>query len=274
MSDLLALVLNLRPLESPSEARAIWFGRAAQALFLDAVERVAPSLANDLHEGSGLRPYTVSSLLGLAPDALPDPARTYFLRFTACRADVVVALQRILQDGIFAPGKTLDFEGFRFQVEAIHIGSDHSPLAGSSDYSTLMRQLLPGQAAPQRRLTLQLSSPTAFKRQERHIPLPLPDLVFGNLLERWNSWAPIALPEEVRRYAAECLTISRYRLQSVAVPLKEGGLRIGAIGSVTFNTLNYARYWMAALHMLAEFAFFSGVGVNTGQGMGQARAIS
>ncbi|MBX3015615.1 MAG: CRISPR system precrRNA processing endoribonuclease RAMP protein Cas6 [Caldilineaceae bacterium] len=37
-----------------------------------------------------------------------------------------------------------------------------------------------------------------------------------------------------------------------------------------FGALGGDRYWLATLNMLADFAFYSGVGVKTTIGMGQA----
>jgi CRISPR-associated endoribonuclease Cas6 len=106
-----------------------------------------------------------------------------------------------------------------------------------------------------------------------HIPIPLPELVFGSLLERWNAIAPLAFPEEAKRYAAECLAISRYKLSTRAVPLKGGGLRVGAVGKISYISLNYDRYWMSVMATLAEFALFSGAGAGTAMGLGQCKKM-
>jgi CRISPR-associated endoribonuclease Cas6 len=41
-----------------------------------------------------------------------------------------------------------------------------------------------GRAAPNPRLTLHFASPATFKSGGLHVPVPLPGLVFGGLLER------------------------------------------------------------------------------------------
>jgi CRISPR-associated endoribonuclease Cas6 len=106
------------------------------------------------------------------------------------------------------------------------------------------------------------------------VPLPLPHLVFGSLLERWNAFAPVAFPPELRRYAEECLALSSYELRSRGVLLKEGGLRMGAVGRARYVTTNFDRYWMSLINLLADFAIFSGAGAGTGMGLGQCRRIS
>lgn len=142
----------------------------------------------------------------------------------------------------------------------------HSYQALSAPY------LLSRQEAP-RRLTLQLASPTGFRSNGRQIPLPLPGLVFGSLLERWNAFAPIAFPPEARRYAEECLVINRFELRSHGIPTKGGGIRLGAVGVVSYSSLNYDRYWMSVCAILADFALFAGVGAGVSQGLGQCRRL-
>ena len=130
-----------------------------------------------------------------------------------------------------------------------------------------------GEQPAGRKIQFQLASPLVFHSQGKSQPLPLPDLVFGSLLERWNAFAPVSFPAETRRYAAEMLAISRFDLSSRAIPLKSGGLRMGAVGQVEFTALNADRYWLGILHTLAAFAQFAGLGAGTAQGLGQAREI-
>lgn len=271
MSELVSVVLTLRLADGASTDRRLpWTGRAVQALFLRAVEAGNPALAAELHDGEGPRPYTVSALMGRFPRGAPDPQERYFARLTACRADVSRALlEAVAPGGPLAPAQTVEVDFLPFQVEAV--AQDSSPWAQITSYQQLTALLLPGNAPPPRRLTLLWTSPTVFKSGGRHVPLPLPDLVFGSLLERWNAYAPLAFPAETRRYAAECLAVSSYHLHTRSLPLKEGGLRIGAVGDVTFTTLNYDRYWMSLLHVLGRFSLFCGLGAGTAQGLGQVR---
>lgn len=285
MDDLVSLVLTLRPLavtEQP-EGKPPWLGRAAQALFLRAIAGVDEALASALHEdppsaspqaANPVRPYTVSTLMGHFVKGLPDPQTTYTLRLTAFRQDVAQALLTATQTGgALAPGQTVELDYLPFVVEAIQPFSSHdSPWAMITNYQAISASLWTAEPAP-RRLRFQWTSPTTFKSGGRHVPLPQPELVFGSLLERWNGCSPISFPAETKRYAAECLAVSQYDLKTVPVPQKGGGLRVGAVGSVTFTTLNYDRYWMSVLTVLARFSLFCGLGVGTAQGLGQVRLV-
>jgi CRISPR-associated endoribonuclease Cas6 len=147
------------------------------------------------------------------------------------------------------------------------------PWTGRTSYQELSAPYLLARVEAPRQVSLHFASPTAFKSADQHQPLPLPELVFGSLLQRWNDYAPIVFPPEVRRYCAECLAISRFNLKSRVAPLKSGAKRIGGVGEVTYTSLNYDRYWMSVVHTLAEFCLYAGVGVSASQGLGQARAV-
>lgn len=271
--ELLSLVLTLRPLQPPqpaAEAERRWWGRAAHALLLQVVDAADADLAARLHESSELRPFTASTLLGKKAQS-PDPAQTYSLRFTALTAEIsALLLQAAQPGGRLAPGAAVELDYQPFQVEAAASQPEEQPWAATGNYQQIFSQYMLSPQPP-RRVQLHLASPTSFRSSGRTQPLPLPELLFGSLLERWNAFAPTAMPDELRRFSAECLNISRYQLRSAAVPIKESGLRIGSVGTVSYTTQNYDRYWMSLISALAAFAQFSGVGAGVSMGFGQCR---
>lgn len=273
MSDLFSVVLILRPLAIPP-GRAdypAWWGRASQAALLDLVRRHDPALAEALHDDSSLRPYTASNLMGHFHPTTGAPRldQHYWLRWTGLTAEVSALLRAYAET---ARGKVLELDHLPFQVEDVFIGDGH-PWAGSASYSDLASHFLPGAEIP-RRVTFQFASPVVFKSGGLTQPLPSASLIFHSLLEKWNAFAPVALMSELRRYVEECLVISRFHLESRPVPLKEGGLRIGAVGKISFTTVNFDRFWMGQIHALARFALFAGVGAGTAYGLGQIRSLS
>lgn len=268
--DLLHLTLTLAPQPGFDPAAAIpaWWGRAAHALLLDVVRSYDPPLATSLHDENAARPFAVSSLLGRFPQRRLDPQRTYSLRLAALRSDLAGLLSGAVQPGgPLAPGQVIELDYIRFSI----LPPVEAPVA--LEYAELGAAYLLAQQAPPRRLALELLSPTAFKSGGKHLPFPLPDLALGSLLERWNSFAPLSFPPETRRYAAECLAVSRYELATRALPIKSGGMRVGAVGTIQYASLNYDRYWMSVLWNLAAFAAFAGLGIGTTMGLGQARPL-
>jgi len=280
--SLLSAVLTLRPRQTLAVVPHL--GRAAHALLLDAVHRFDPALAETLHSGSDLRPFTASDLISYSRHNGLQPESTCALRFTTLTAAVTQALLASMEDtGPLGVGAEIRLGEILLRIETIDSGDSNlqpptsnlqtRPWASATNYEDLSAPWLLGKRQPDRHVTLRFVSPTTFKSGGRHVPLPLPALVFGSLLEKWNAFAPIAFPPEARRYAEECLVLSAFQLKSYPVRIKEGGLRVGAEGIARYTTTNFDRYWMSLVQLLADFALFAGVGAGTGMGLGQGRRI-
>ncbi len=265
--SLVSLVLVLRPQQAVLLPSAL--GRAAHAALLRQVALLQPQLAQALHDGDGPRPFTCSSLLGGRRNGGVSPETPYTLRYTALAPDLAALLPTLFQ-----PDSSVELDGVPFKVQSATTDPAAHPWAQATTYQDLSARWLLGREAPAARLALHLASPTAFKSNDKTIVFPSPDLVFGSLLDKWNAFAPVAIPQETRRFAAECLAVSRYRLSTIAAPFKsEGIVKFGAVGTITYSILNHDRYWMSIIHLLADYAQFAGIGAGAALGMGQARRI-
>ena len=262
-----AIVYTLRPLVATEVPSSL--GRATHAAVLRLIHAADPAIAARLHDDEGLKPLTVSNVGGLSQSRFSraDPARTYTLRVTLLTPELETLAQAWTPEAL----AVLDLDGHGWRVEARATHAEEHPWAGSASYEQLAAPLLERPAELPTRWELLFAAPVTFRRRGVNMPLPMPELVFGSLLEKWNAFAPLALPEEVRRYAEECLAISRYELRTAAGPTSGGALQIGALGRCTYLSVNRDRYWQACITTLAHFAYYSGIGAGTARGFGQAR---
>ena len=246
-------------------------GRAAQALFYRLLDRYDPALATAIHDAEGIKPYTASNLiLGTRFGRLRrvSAGQTGWLRFTGLTAEVSRTLLTIAAN----PPDRIELDNILFAVTAATVNPTEHPWAAHIRYQDFAApHLLGGNPRPHRRITITFESPTTFRSQKKFILFPLPEQVFGGLLMRWQQFAPVALNPEVRRFAEEVVTVSKYNLRTASMPYKKGGVQVGFIGEATFLAHNSDRYWLNTLHLLANYAFFSGIGYQTTTGLGQAR---
>ncbi|MBX6770619.1 MAG: CRISPR system precrRNA processing endoribonuclease RAMP protein Cas6 [Chloroflexi bacterium] len=252
------------PLERGTAER-LFLGRAAQAALLAAAERLDPSLAAGLHDGSGPRPYAVGVFL--RPGGIGE-AWQVRLRFSAIEARLAARLPEILD----RLPTTLRLDTIQVALEAVALDSEQDPEAGQTSYEEIIRRRMLGPDPPARRIGLRLVTPTTFHTSGRNQPLPLPGLVFGSLVDRWNAFAPLVLNPEARRYAEECLGVSQFRLQSRLVEVA-GGQQVCAVGTVVYRALRPDSYWLRVLEALLDFGVHAGLGVKTAMGLGQIRRI-
>ncbi|NSW52349.1 MAG: CRISPR system precrRNA processing endoribonuclease RAMP protein Cas6 [Anaerolineae bacterium] len=272
VTDLLSLEISLRVAELPQERAELpqWWGRAAHQLLLDLVRGDDAGLAEQLHAGEQTqRPFTVSSLVGWQPRRGLQPGDTYRLKFTALSAPLAALLQRLTAPGgRLAQGAAVELDHVPFTVAA-------APVVAEASYRDwIERYLLPGRyVAPVARL--QLLSPTGFKKDGVMQQLfPEAALVFGSLLRRWNEFAPLALPEELQRYARECLVVQAFSLSTRQVQLTPQMRVTGAAGWVTYRAAHFDRYWMSLVETMTAFSAFSGIGAKVTMGLGQACVVA
>ncbi len=262
-----AIVYTISPLRAGSVPASL--GRATHAAVLRLIRDADSALAARVHDEDGLKPLTVSNVSGLGPDRFTqvEPGRSYSVRVTLLSAELEAIAASWAPETI----GELDLDGHAWRVVGRATAAGEQPWAGSASYEELAAPLLERSAELPARWELSFASPVTFRRRGVNVPLPMPELVFGSLLEKWNAFAPLALPDEVRRYAEECLAVSRHELRTVAGATSGGALQIGAVGRCTYVAATKDRYWQACITALARFAFYSGVGAGTARGFGQAR---
>lgn len=267
MSDLDALILRLRP--SHSDQIPAWTGRAAQAWFLDALRRVQPELSSAVHDGDGLRPFTISSLEGASPQ--PDstiflhPRQTYSLRLTTLHPDVTKIVHNHLITDWLTNGIILHSQPFR--VDRIDPGTP----GGASNYSGLVSRFSILDRLSHR-LTFDFRSPTAFKKTGGIVvPLPQADLVFGSLVSRWNQFSQLPITDEIREILTTEIAVISARIETHHVSFERAarGAVTGFTGRVTFNLVSDDQDALKWFHVLGAFAPYSGAGLRTTMGLGQ-----
>ncbi len=270
---LLSIVLTVAPTE-PITAPAV-LGRAVHAWALGRITTVDPALARRLHEGSDLRPLTASNLWGTgrAQDGRVslDPEHPCWLRVTTLTEET----SRAFEQGLPPPGETLTLGDARLVVREVATDARQHPWAGRASYTDLVQRYTLAAGATPRSVTLRFASPTLFRSHDRDCPLPLPEMVFGSYLHKWNSFSPLTLPEEALRYASECVALGRFRLCSRLVSFEQGGkgAQVGFTGEAHFRFLVSDAYWTRLMCLLAGYAFWCGTGYRTTVGLGQTQMV-
>lgn len=249
-------------------------GRAVYAEVLGQIDRRDPQLARQIHAWNGPVPLTCSSLIDptrrRGAKLYVEPKERYELHITGVMEPISRLLHALLLE---EPQTDWIIHNHPFELESVTCDPSGHPWAGIASYEQLAEEHLLATGNPATRVTLRFDSPTSFKSSGMQVPIPTPDLVFGSLVDRWNLFSPIPLGDEMREFSRTCVAISRYELRSAPIPHKGGSFRVGGVGEVTYTALAGDRYWNGAMQMLADFAKFSGVGVQTTNGMGQTLRV-
>jgi CRISPR-associated endoribonuclease Cas6 len=264
---LVATVLTLQPI-TPVRL-PVSHGRFAYTAALELFLRRDAALAKALHEARPHKPFTVSPLLGAQEregnEFCLHPEQVYTWRLTGLTKKVS---EHLLS---FTP----NMGGVRigdavFSIVNVATTAEEHPEAGQDDYIALWERW--GKVAPPDSVTLLFLTPTTFRVNHFEQPFPLPRWVFGSLIALWDAFSPYPIGQGMRELIEEAVILSNWRGETRRVEL--GNHRtVGFIGKFTYRFAERLPELSRLIGMLAEFAFYAGVGWHTAHGMGQTRWI-
>jgi len=262
-TELVGLTLELQPAQdivvSPQYTTEL------HSWFLDQVRRIDAALSTRLHDGQSEKPFTVSSLRGdihtQGRSLQCSKDQTYQWTITALARPVVAWLEQWLQK----PPETMQLRSGTFHIRQWTVS--HPP----TTYAQLRQAPLPEPPT----ITLTFTSPTSFRRQGNHLPLPMPANVFRSYLRRWNDFSGQAVDQDdFLTWVETYVVILRHHLQSTKVAAGKIGSVTGFTGSVQFGLSAKAKQepafipqWLA----LGQLAPYCGTGHKTTFGLGQTQ---
>ena len=267
--DLYALVMRLRTEHGgPPPAAA---GNQVQALFLELVRQVDPELSNALHADTHSKPFTVAALPSTSPGRRAYD-RTLDLRVALLRADLFAPFTHALLQQTSYPALRLGQTALALN-DVCGTPGGHT-WAGYRSYAELVAV-----SAPCPGVTLEFATPTVFSQatlgdgRKRLGLLPVPETVFGSIARRWNELAPASLRIDEQLVQAACADtlISRYVLETQQINLGKGPQK-GFVGHCSYE-FPADREQQRLLTLLADAAFYLGVGAKTARGMGLCRRL-
>lgn len=226
---------------TPTRSLPLNWGQAVHAQLFRWLAAADPGLASELHQQQDL-PATV----GLRATS----ANRLYLRIS------------LLQPTLLAPllwGMSRDLgHSLTWAQVPCRLGTNVE--IQGANFEALM-------GASSKTIQLEFLSPTSFKQAGNIQPFPLPELVFGSLWRRWQTFAP----QHLQLPAFDWIGwVSAYNLQTEVVKLK-GGIEIGAQGWANYQLSNVEQTQAATT--LSRFAQFAGIGRKTTMGMGQAQLV-
>lgn len=208
---------------------------------------------------------------GMLPDEVSkklhaESKKPFSLWLEEIRDKEISLLVGLLQDSLF-PALV---HGYYFPREVIHLKD--SELKPKKPYglrqlrSQSYEELL--QAGPYKKFSLQFLTPCTFNRYGRDYPLPEPQLVFENLLKRWNAFSHIPLPEEnIKELLLRYVSLSELEISTQLVEVSKNANLRGFVGRVTFHF--HTQEVSELLSPLVGFALYAGVGRKTTMGLGR-----
>lgn len=280
MADLrlYAIVLRLtalRPGAVPPD-----HGDQVRAAFFNLIDRGDSALAAQLHDTNRHKPYTISLLQterrGRDGALHFAEGHTADWRFTLlCEPAFEALLRRYFLD---RQPPHLRIGAMTFAVtDAFATGHSH-PASGHISLPELQaRWNQPPESLPPV-IRLDFLSPTAFNLgtdpetgRRRFASLPDTRLIFSPLRKRWADLGGAEPGDDFDAWAQTNLLMETQGIRTQPVRIEQSHFE-GFTGRVIFRARGDRR-WLPLAHLLADLAFWTGVGYQTTRGLGQARPL-
>jgi CRISPR-associated endoribonuclease Cas6 len=271
MTDLASIVFTLTAAKDTDLPR--FPGRVLHGALLRWLQRDHPEFVALLHDENHKRPYTISDVRGnfkISGDWIKfRQGETLWYRLTGMEAFFIQCVMASIRQQESGPQP----DDPRLVPGPAFFAPEQHPYAQLSGFAPIIETVR--QQSQRRELrnsvTLRFESPTCFIENKQALPLPVPRYVFGYLANKWQLASPAALPVEDLQHFVESIHLAFARVETQMLDLQKYK-RTGFVGECRFALHPAApENYRQALHLLAELAFFSGVGSHTTMGMGQCQ---
>ncbi|MER3447216.1 MAG: hypothetical protein C4291_10400 [Candidatus Dadabacteria bacterium] len=217
-------------------------GKPYTACFFEVLRDYSDKVADFIYNGNRKhKPFSFSGILERKTKtqgkSLLDSGENTSFR-------VSILDEKLIPDILAAFGKALNLKtklslaNERIIIRNINYQENSSPWVRSSLYPKLFEE-----AKSADRIKLRFISPTSFRSKGKQCTIPETLLIFGSLLDKWNSFSGIRF-------------------------------KIGFKGTVEYRMgKKFTKEEKKQISTLADFAFFAGVGYKTTMGMGQVVRI-
>ncbi len=264
---LAALLLRLRA--DRAGTMPVTAGRLLHGALFHLLQSRDPELSAAVHDAPGSRPFALDELR--RADGAEEFTRGHVQRGDIFLWRVATWNEDILHILLDLPaGLSVRVGRNTFTLEAVVADRARSEEVGCVDAAALVEACM--ERADIETISLHFLSPVSFRSFTDDYPFPLPELIFGSLADKWRQMGtPFAIDRDALRESAAALIPVRWSGESRTVFLEKQRGVTGFIGSFTFSLHRLSKEERGLFLLLAQFAFFSGVGRLTAQGLGQTR---
>jgi len=244
-------------------------GHFTYASFLNTINEVNPTLAEQLYKQNIIKPFTISSLMGdfisFKNSILVSKNNNYYIRITILDSHLFSSIISILLDNKF---KHINIGKNQFNVLKIIVTPKEHKYASFETWEDFWKSA----SNNNKDIVLKFMSPTTFKSGNKNYFLPIPEQVFKSIQKKFMIFTQKFLKEDPtlsKEFFSKNIRIARFENLSTNIIELKQGKQIGYTGKVHYQITNNDKFVIKYLNALANFSKYSGVGSKTTLGFGQ-----
>lgn len=216
--------------------------------------------ATILHDDYESKPFTISPMLPYlrwrGKKKYLKAGKKYYIKITFLEDE----WYRLFMEYFLYHPENLRLNGTSLEVIEVLTNSKENKQCNCIEAKKLREN-----AIKKKKIRLKFHSTTTFRENGRHIILPKPDCVFNSLLTKWNKFGDSKL--SLNEDDFDKIFISRYKLETMMEQFKSYPIK-GFKGHCEYE-VNLTGQKLKDINLMADFAFYSGVGYKTTMGLGQ-----
>ncbi|GEM_PF-5211829 len=236
------------------------------AAVMTALHNADPVVFHNFHDGSRPKPYSITpvfpeGLLNWTSQDIPlSINKNTWFRITLMEE----SLFSYILKGFEQTGMKIVLGREHFKIIKISCDPGEHPLAGSLSEEELLELPL------QEKMNIRFVTPCCFSSEHGDKPFPFPENVISSLRQKWNAYSQHRISEAHSDQLLMHTCLGKYKLESTTIGFKGDRKfrQIGFIGESEFLLKIKSQETLRWFTTLFAFAFYSGIGMKTGMGMG------
>lgn len=161
----------------------------------------------------------------------------------------------------------LRLRGSKIEIIEVLTNSDEDKKCNSITPEKLRKE-----SQTRQKIRIKIHSTTTFRDDDRHIVFPRVNYLFNSLYSKWEEFSEQDLI--IEREDFNQIYVSRYDLKSAMEKFNEYPIK-GFQGECEYEIdSKLSKEKVKDLNLLADFAFYSGVGYKTTMGLGQVAKVN
>jgi CRISPR-associated endoribonuclease Cas6 len=237
------------------------------SFFLGLIRKSNEQMSKQLHDEHKEKSFTVSSFLGKEIDRSIEIQESgyYFIRLTILDEEVFnTMISSLLEKNTLR--EDVRIGNIDYRILELFFDKEQSKWADCVSDQELFNRRYTSNL-----IKLRFYTPTLFRSGDLHCKQPIPEKVFTSLFRKFNKYSEEKFDENIEE-RFKTITIHEKKTQSRRVSFRDFYLE-GFIGDVIFKIPDHDDQLIKVANVLADFAFYAGVGYKTTMGLGQVQRI-
>src|SRR5262249_24296261 len=128
------------------------------------------------------------------------------------------------------------------EAKIIGLQRENHPWCGKSSFEVLAQQSLTPDESRNgeiENLRWEFATTKEFHKCGLSMPIPIPSLVFGSLIQAWDQFSPLPLPLTMGSFVERHVGVSRHRISTRLVKFGKSEQHIGFVGDVHYHIIDH-----------------------------------